>query len=452
MVFWDAMSNLDLRPKLRALDIKRVQQRGREYLHLRDPMALSGEELLVPVHLIPLLALSDGQRDLGSIRTAAMLLHGLSITQEQVDTFFGRLDEALLLEGPRFEEARARVLETYRGLPYRTPALAGPSYPADPVALEKKLDGYMEEVGERPLHTAGTPTQRPHSVRSTLRQAQGERNEAAHLPGTEGSVVGVLSPHIDYHRGHRSYAKTWRHVSEAAAECELAIILGTDHAGGDCKITPTLQSYATPWGPLPTDKELAKSLAAGLGGESAFEEEEHHIKEHSIELALVWLHYLVRKGNPKGRVPYVLPVLCGHMGRYVHGGGVAGGEAAFDFVVSELRGVMESRKTLVIAAGDLAHVGPVFGDHAPWGRSERAALKRADDLSLEAACNGDAEGFLEGVRSEKDQRRICGLTPIYLTLRALGEEASGKVTAYDQCPADSMGGSLVSVAGVIWQN
>ena len=40
--------------------------------------------------------------------------------------------------------------------------------------------------------------------------------------------------------GHRSYAKTWRHVSEAAAECELAIILGTDHAGGDCKITPTL--------------------------------------------------------------------------------------------------------------------------------------------------------------------------------------------------------------------
>ena len=419
---------------------------------MRDPMSLSGEELLVPVQLIPLLALSDGQRDLGSIRTAAMLLHGLSITQEQVDAFFGRLDEALLLEGPRFEEARARVVETYRGLPYRTPALAGPSYPADPVALEKTLDGYMEEVGEEPLDTVGTPTQRPHSVRSTLRQAQGERNEDASPRGAQGNVVGVLSPHIDYHRGHRSYAKTWRHVSEAAAECELAIILGTDHAGGNCKITPTLQSYATPWGALPTDKELATSLAAGLGGESAFEEEEHHIKEHSIELALVWLHYLVRKTNPKGRLPYVLPILCGHMGRYVYGDGVVEGEETFDFVVSELRGVMESRKPLVIAAGDLAHVGPVFGDPAPWGRSERAALKRADDLSLEAACNGDAEGFLEGIRREQDQRRICGLTPIYLALRVLGEGVSGKVTAYDQCPADPMGGSLVSVAGVIWQN
>ena len=441
-----------MRPKLRALDIKRVQQGGREYLHLRDPMSLSGEELLAPVQLIPLLALSDGQRDLPSIRTAAMLLHGLSITQEQVDAFFGRLDEAMLLEGPRFEEARARVVETYRGLPYRTPALAGPSYPADPAVLEKTLDGYMEEVGESPLETVGTPTQHPHPVRSTLRQAQGERNEGHTSPGAEGGVVGVLSPHVDYHRGHRSYAKTWRHVSLAAAECELAIILGTDHAGGDCKITPTLQSYATPWGPLPTDKELAKSLAAGLGGESAFEEEEHHIKEHSIELPLVWLHYLVRKENPKGRVPYVLPILCGHMGRYVNGGGLGEGEEAFDFVVSELRGVMGSRKTLVIAAGDLAHVGPVFGDHAPWGRSERAALKRADDLSLEAACNGDAEGFLQGIRSEQDQRRICGLTSIYLALRVLGAGVSGRVTAYDQCPADPMGGSLVSVAGVIWQN
>ena len=421
------MSNLELRPKLRALDIKRVQQGGQKYLHLRDPMSLSGEELLAPVQLIPLLALSDGQRDLPSIRTAAMLLHGISITQEQVDAFFGRLDEALLLEGPRFEEARARVVETYRGLPYRTPALAGPSYPADPVGLEQTLDGYMEEVGEGMYSGSGAGK-------------------------TEEQVVGVLSPHIDYHRGHQSYAKTWRHVSLAAAECELAIILGTDHAGGDCKITPTLQSYATPWGSLTTDKELVKSLAAGLGGESAFEEEEHHIREHSVELALVWLHYLVRKGNPKGRVPNVLPVLCGHMGRYVHGGGVAEGEVAFDFVVSELREVMKSRKTLVIAAGDLAHVGPVFGDHAPWGRSERAALKRADDLSLEAACNGDAEGFLEGIRIEQDKRRICGLTPIYLALRVLGEGVSGKVTAYDQCPADSMGGSLVSVAGVIWQN
>ena len=144
------MADSNQRPKLRALDIKRVQQGGREYLHLRDPMSLSGEELLVPVHLIPLLALSDGQRDLGSIRAAAMLLHGVSVSQEQVDAFFGRLDEALLLEGPRFEEARARVLERYRGSEYRTPALAGPSYPEDPVALEEVLDGYMEAEGAGP--------------------------------------------------------------------------------------------------------------------------------------------------------------------------------------------------------------------------------------------------------------------------------------------------------------
>lgn len=397
-------------------------------MHLRDPMALSGEELLSPVELIPLLALSDGYRDLPSIRAAAMLVHGLSVTQEQVDAFFGRLDEALLLEGPRFQEARGRMLERYRRLPHRTPALAGPSYPDDPVALETLLDGHMEEL---------------------------EDDEHSPLPmGGEGGgrVAGVLSPHIDYHRGHKTYAKTWRHLDEAVRDCELAIILGTDHSGGDCKITPTLQSYATPWGPLPTDKELVGVLTEGLGRDSAFDEEEHHIREHSVELALVWLHYLVRKTNRNGAGPRVLPILCGHMGSYVQGKGEQEGMERLDFVASELKKAMEKRDTLLIAAGDLAHVGPVFGDPTPWGYSERASLKRADQASLEAICDGDASRFLEGIRMEKDQRRICGLTPIYLALKALGDGTSGRVTAYDQCPADPMGGSLVSVAGVIWQN
>ena len=423
-----------MRPKLRALDIKKVTQRGREYLHLRDPMSLSGEELLAPVQLIPLLALSDGQRDLASIRAAAMLMHGLSITQPQVDEFFGRLDDALLLEGPRFEEARGRVLGEYRRLPHRTPALAGPSYPADPMELEKLLDGYMEEVAKE-SHDS------PLTSQSAIRQdSVGDR------------VVGVLSPHIDYQRGHRSYAKTWRYVADAARECELAIILGTDHAGGDCKVTPTLQNYSTPWGMLETDKELVKSLAEGLGGESAFEEEEHHIREHSVELALVWLHYIVRKARRNGKGPRVLPILCGHMGSYVHGGGESEGNEKLDFVATQLKKVMKERKTLVIAAGDLAHVGPAFGDPTPWGRNERASLKSADESSLEAICAGDSERFLEGIRVERDRRRICGLTPIYLALRALGGGVAGRVTAYDQCPADPVGGSLVSVAGVIWQN
>ena len=419
-----------MRPKLRPLDIKKVTQGGRGYLHLRDPMSLSGEELLAPVQLIPLLALSDGERDLASIRAAAMLMHGLSITQAQVDEFFGRLDEALLLEGPRFEEARARLLEEYRRQPHRTPALAGPSYPADPMELERVLDGYMEEVGA--------------TTSPSLPTEKGD--------GGNGSVVGVLSPHIDYQRGHKSYAKTWRCVAEAARECELAIILGTDHAGSDCKVTLTLQNYATPWGSLETDKELVESLTDGLGGASAFEEEEHHIKEHSVELALVWLHYVIRKANRNGEGPRILPILCGHMGSYVYGDGGSEEDENLEFVVTALKKVMDERKTLIIAAGDLAHVGPAFGDPAPWGHNERASLKSADELSLEAICDGDPESFLEGIRREKDRRRVCGLTPIYLASRMLGKGVSGRVTAYDQCPADPMGGSLVSVAGVIWQN
>ena len=217
-----------------------------------------------------------------------------------------------------------------------------------------------------------------------------------------------------------------------------------DHA-----YTPELRNSL---GTLETDKELVKSLAEGLGGESAFEEEEHHIREHSVELALVWLHYILRKAQRNGKGPRVLPILCGHMGSYVYGGGESEGGEKLEFVVTELQKAMEDRKTLVVAAGDLAHVGPAFGDPTPWGRNERAYLKRADESSLDAICAGDSERFLEDIRAERDRRRICGLTPIYLALRALGDGVSGRVTAYDQCPADPMAGSLVSVAGVIWQN
>ena len=54
------------------------------------------------------------------------------------------------------------------------------------------------------------------------------------------------------------------------------------------------------------------------------------------------------------------------------------------------------------------------------------------------------------VREEKDARKVCGLPPVYLTLRLLGDDARGEVVGYAQCPADPDGGSLVSVAGVLF--
>ena len=50
----------------------------------------------------------------------------------------------------------------------------------------------------------------------------------------------------------------------------------------------------------------------------------------------------------------------------------------------------------------------------------------------------------------EDSNDVCGLPPIYLSLRLLGK-TRGETIAYDQCPADEQDTSWVSVAGMLWR-
>lgn len=409
-------------PKLRALDLRWVAQGGQRYVHLRDPLGLNGQELLVPATLVPFLSLCDGTRDLPSLRTASILLHGFAPSPVEIERIIGRLDDALLLEGPRFEEATRGALDDYRNASFRTPALAGPGYPDQPAELEKTLDGY-------------------------LAQAPGH-NESS----KKGTVVGLLSPHIDYDRGHRVYAQTWGQVGDAIRECDLVIVLGTDHSGGSGSITLTRQSYATPWGPLPNHSVVVEELIRSLGESRALDEELHHIKEHSIELTLVWLHYLLDRDTASDRnLPKIVPILTGHMLPFLNGEQDPGEDEWYGRLIEVLGEAARGSRTFVVAAGDLAHVGPVFGDPMSWDSSARAQLQSEDYSTLDAIRNGDSTGFFEGLKRERDRRRVCGMAPIYLALRLLGPDVSGELVGYDQCPADEEGASLVSIAGVIWR-
>ena len=116
--------------------------------------------------------------------------------------------------------------------------------------------------------------------------------------------------------------------------------------------------------------------------------------------------------------------------------------------VSVLSRVCKQQRTLIVSAADLAHMGPAFGD--PYGLDfvGRARLRSADDRLLESVCAGDATGFFEQLKAEGDQRHVCGLPPIYLTLRLL-EPTRGEPAGYALCPADPQGMSFVSIAGVL---
>lgn len=395
-------------PPLRPLDIKRVVHNGAVCFLLRDPLELAGPDpLLAPLAVGPLLALLDGTRDARRIAVELRILHGIEIDVTDVERFVRRLSEACLLEDERAAAARAAALAAYHAAPFRPPALAERVYPADPRALRDSLSSY---------DGGGTPPRPPDAV------------------------AGVISPHIDYQRGGPVYARLWRAAQQAAREAEVVVVFGTDHSGGMGRITLTRQDYATPWGPLPTDTRARDAIAAALG-EDAFVEELHHRLEHSIELATVWLHF-ARDGEP---VPLV-PVLCGHPGAAMAAGTIGPATPA-GRAIAALRAALAGRRVLAIAAADLAHVGPAFGDPSPVGLRGRAIVRAADEELIAAAGLG-ADAVLRSAGRIGDRFRVCGLAPIACLLELIGP-AEPETLDYNQCPADADGGSFVSVAGVI---
>jgi len=405
----------EIRPKLRRIEAKLGQQGGQPVGVLRDPLGLSDRTVVIPGNLIHMLELCDGSRDPATLRTALELRTGVRVGPDYLEKVLADLDEALLLDNERFRQAYQETLERFRNAPSRLPTMAGKVYPATPQWLERSLKEYF----------AALPSE-------------------AESPPEVGEVRGLVSPHIDYQRGGAIYAVVWQRAAEAAQTAEVAIILGTNHFDGEKLVTFTRQSYSTPWGVLPTASDIVDAVVAALGEEEVFAEELHHRSEHSVEAAAVWLHYLA-----KDRGCELVPVLCGSFQRFIAEEKRPGEDEQIARFVEAMREATASRRTLIVAAGDLAHVGPAFGDRYPVDLIERAKLSAADNDLLAAIASGDAEAVFGQVKQEHDQRRICGLPPIYLMLRLLGE-TRGEVTGYAQCPADQQGTSFVSVCGAVF--
>jgi len=402
-------------PKLRPLNVQWVDWEGRTMVSLQDPLRLGGSGIMVPEVMAQLLALSDGTRNLDELRQGFSLRTGVDLLPSQVESLVQALDEAYLLDNPRFRQALDRVMASYREGLFRAPALAGGGYPADPKELRTTMDRYSEQTDPEGLLTDRA---------------------------LDGTLVGLISPHIDYTRGWRTYAETWCRAQPEVKAAQRIIILGTDHAGHPGSLTLTRQNYATPWGPLPTDTRVVDQLASILGEEQAFAEEAHHIGEHSIELAAVWLHYIAG-GKPKT----LIPILCGGPEPFLEPRDGAA-TAAWD-AVDLLAELAASGDTLVVAAADISHVGPTFGDESPLDDAAKEHIRSSDRSWLEAACAGESARLRDHMTQNGDPTRICGAAPIYLMSCILGE-VQGRVVSYDQCPADESFGSLVSVAGVLY--
>lgn len=402
-------------PKLRPLDITPFSQNGRPSLLLRDPLHLSENYVVLPQELAPALMLMDGERDVRGIHAALLVRFGLPVDRDLVERVVEVLDANYLLDNERFREARAEALEAYRRAPFRPPALAGQSYPADPDQLQALFDGLL--------------------ARAAAQDGQGP----AFAHGR-----GVFSPHIDYPRGGHVYAAVWHRAQEMALEADLVVLLGTDHYSTGERLTLTRQHYATPYGVLPTHQGIVDALAEAIGPEAAFAGELRNRGEHSLELVATWLHHM-RGGKPVEMVP----VLTGSFGDFILGQGDPASDPTLTAFLTTLRQQIAGRRVLVVASGDLSHVGPAFGGR-PLDAAGRQRIAAADGELLQHLGAGSADGFFAAIRRERDRNNVCGVSPFYLALRLMGGDVEGQLVAYDQCPADSHYTSLVSVCGMVF--
>jgi hypothetical protein len=241
----------------------------------------------------------------------------------------------------------------------------------------------------------------------------------------------VVSPHVDFARGARSYAHAARAL--AAADAELFVVFGTAHQTPARLFTLTRLDFATPLGVVRTDRRAVDALLGALGDETLFADELVHRDEHSIELNAVLLAHVVRR-------PFtMLPVLCSSI---AHLADPAPYAAPFLAALSKALG---GRRVCFVAGADLAHAGPMYGDPRRPGAAELARLAAEDRRTLAFVAAGDAAGFHRDAVRDDARRRLCGASPIYAALRASGVGA--RLLLYEQWTDGRDSVSFAAAAG-----
>jgi len=408
----------EAKPRLRPVDAFPVENEGARMIAVRDSQGISPAQILLSPQAFFLVAQFDGTHTIRDVQASFVRKFGELLPAERIREVVDRLEEALLLEGPKFEAHLEGQKAAFKRLEVRPPAHAGASYEAQKEALGRRLDGLFEAPGGPGTLRAG---RRPEPLRA------------------------MIAPHIDLARGSGAYAAAWREAAEGPAP-DAVVILGTAHAGHhEGLYVGTRKRFETPLGTSPVDGGILDALekAAGPG---LYEEEYLHAGEHSVEFQVLFLQRFLGMEVP------VVPLLVCSFHEFV----VSGREPSEDERVG--RGVEalrqsagpSGRRVLLLASADLAHVGPRFGDSQSAEPFVLAGLERQDMELMKRASAVDAGGFFEKIARAGDRTRVCGFPGIYTMLRVLeGEPLRGVLRKYGNTV--DPGGSAVTFAGMTFE-
>ncbi len=391
-----------------------VTHEGQPYVCLQDAEGIVDGQIMLSPQAFFIAAHLSGLTTVDDVRAAFREQFGFPVQIDEIQKVVAFLDESGFLETARYHALRDTLLRQFAKSSVCQPSHAGKSYPQDPDALQSYIGGLFAREG--------APGQSP-----------GEQ------PGEGPPPRCVVAPHIDFERGAACYAHTYLRWHQQGRP-ETVFIFGVAHAGGGPFVL-TQKGFQTPLGVIETDREAVAQLAKAAWSDP-YEDEILFRTEHSIELQIVMLSYLFGTGIQ------VVPVLCGNLdGGCAAGGDPRDGVEAFLEVCRDL--VAARQRVTVLAAADLAHAGPCFGDAFELTDDVLCRVRDRDAADLTRALAMDAAGFYDSVMTDENARRVCGLNAVYAALSATpGAPAPGILADYGMA-ADPAGG-VVSFAGIIF--
>ena len=399
-------------PKLRYVEAIPSEENGKKVVYLRDPQNPGGNVIAVSPSTVIALSLFDGEKSVEEICGILSQRFGGDVRKEDIENIVSKLDEALFLDSPRYREYVSGIEREFRESEVREAGFAGLSYPSSADELGEWFGRFLEEAG-------------------------GENGN-----GKTGKLKGIVSPHIDYSRGGVSYAKAYATLPES--EADVFIIFGTSHYGQvDNPFILTKKNFRTPLGEAKTNGEIIERLEASCGWD-LFEGELSHKTEHSIEFQVAFLQYML--GGKRDFT--IVPVLCTSFHRMVTEGSSPSEDERVSKFLGEMKEIISGlgERAFIIAGADMAHVGLKFGDNDRVNDETLGVIRERDLASLAFGENMDAEGFYRSIESEKDWRKICGLSPIYAALSTTWAKR-GVLLDYDQALEPDTG-SVVSYASM----
>jgi len=242
----------------------------------------------------------------------------------------------------------------------RRSAVAGQFYEGDGAALARQVESCFTD----PRGPGSLPT-RQRSPRRTVR--------------------AIVVPHAGYIYSGPIAAHAYRLVAEDRPP-QSVLVLGVDHYGMSQGAALSEKPWQTPLGPTPVDPDLV----AALRHPPVAVDESAHRREHSIEVQLPFLEYVLPH-------PKFVPLEVGF--------------GPFEFledVAKVVRAAVRDRDVLLVASTDFSHYVPP------------ATADRLDHMAIRQILANDPRGLYDTVT--RNDISMCGIAPTTVLLSALAGE------------------------------